>query len=333
MDKARGEFDFPGVQAGVWTSAGEWIGVSGTAGQDEQRPPQQDDHTRIGSITKTFTVTAILQLVEQGKISLDDTIEKYVPGMPNGKEATLADLARMTSGIPSYTESEAFTDKYFAEPTRVWEPQQLVDVVEGEQPMFTPGTEMYYSNSNTVLLGMVIEKVTSKSISEVFTEGIFEPLGLSQTSFPGTSAEIPNTHLRGITEQGNPEGEIKDATDWNPSWGFTAGEMISTLDDLRKWGIALGTGQGILQPETQELRIDSLTTDVPPNTAERAYGLGFGRENGWIGHTGELPGFNSSVQYNPDDGSVIVVMVNSDVPKSEKNPAPEIVREIQSVLD
>lgn len=332
LDSAREEFGFPGVQAGVWIDDGAWIGVSGKAGPDEQRPPQRDDHTRIGSITKTFTVTALLQLVEQGKVSLDDTIDKYVSDMQNGSTATLADLAQMTSGIPNYTESTDFTDKYFADTSAVWQPQKLVDVVKGDKPMFKAGDEMYYSNTNLVLLGMVIEQVTGQSMSEMLTEGIFKPLGLEQTTFPGTSAEIASPHLSGITEQGDPEGEVKNATDWNPSWGFTAGEMISTLDDLRAWGVALGTGEGVLDSETQQLRIKSLTTDVPPNTAERSYGLGFGRDNGWIGHTGELPGFNSAVWYHPDSNSTVVVMVNSDIPKNKKNPAPEISTALQSVL-
>jgi D-alanyl-D-alanine carboxypeptidase len=332
LDDARAEFGFPGVQAGVWTEDGAWIGVSGKAGPDADQAPQREDHTRIGSITKTFTVTAILQLVEQGKVALDDTIDKYVAGMPNGSTATLANLGEMTSGIPSYTESTAFTDKYFADTSAVWEPQQLVDVVKGEKPMFKPGAQMYYSNTNLVLLGMVIENVTGKSLSEVMTDGIFTPLGLDQTAYPGTSADMASPFLSGVTGQGDPDGEVKNATHWNPSWASAAGEMISTLDNLHTWAVALGTGEGILNADTQKRRIETLTTDVPPNTPERSYGLGFGRTNGWIGHTGELPGYNSSIQYHPETKATIVVMVNSDIPKGKLNPAPEIAGALEGVL-
>lgn len=328
------DLGFPGVQAGVWSPNGQWTGVAGSAGLKGDRPPARDDHTRIGSITKTFTVTALLQLAQEGDLSLDDPIEDYVPGLPNGKTATLRDLAQMTSGIPSYTEDSAFTDVYFADTQKVFTPQELVDVVKGQTPMFPPGTQMYYSNTNTVALGMAIEKVTGKAIGDVFAEQISQPLGLSQTSWPGTSSDLPQPHLSGITEQGEPEGEVKDATGWNPSWAFTAGEMVSTLDDLHTWGVALGTGEGILDAKTQKMRLDSLdqNSTIPPNKPERVYGIGFGRENGWIGHTGELPGYNTSVQYNPQTRTTVVVMVNSDIAVDGKNPAPSIAREIQTVL-
>lgn len=334
LDDTRSSFGFPGVQAGVWTADGEWIGTSGTSGEGLTTPITQSMHTRIGSITKTFTVTALLQLAEQGKLSLDDSIGTYVPGVPNADSATLANLADMTSGIPSYTLNETFTNAYFADPTQVWTPEQLIDVIRDEPASFEPGTKFDYSNSNTVLLGMVIEKVTGKSMADVFNEQIIGPLGLSGTSFPGTSAELPSPYLSGITEQGQPDGATADATNWNPSWGFTAGEMISTLDDLRTWGQALATGEGILGKEMAAKRLESLTTSVPPNTPEKSYGLGFGQLNGWIGHTGELPGYNTAVYHNTNLDTTIVVMVNSDIASPDgKNPAPEVVMGLMAVVD
>jgi D-alanyl-D-alanine carboxypeptidase len=117
-------------------------------------------------VTKTFTVTALMQLAEKGELSLDDPIETYVPGMPNGS-ATLRQLAEMRSGIPSYTFDQSFQDTVFSDPNHVWTPQELVDLVKGEAPMFAPGTMTFYSNTNLVLLGMAIEKVTGAPIAEV----------------------------------------------------------------------------------------------------------------------------------------------------------------------
>ncbi|MFI0433767.1 MAG: serine hydrolase domain-containing protein [Candidatus Nanopelagicales bacterium] len=334
LDDTRSAQGFPGVQAGVWTPDGAWIGTSGTSGQGLATPITEADHTRIGSVTKTFTVTALLQLAEKGELSLDDTIGKYVPGVPNADSATLANLAAMTSGIPSYSESQTFTDAYFAKPETVWQPQQLVDLVKGQPASFAPGTQYYYSNTNTVLLGMVIEQVTGQAVAQVFTEQIFTPLGLQQTSFPAASAALPAPFLSGITEQGQPDGKTADATNWNPSWAFTAGEMISTLDDLHAWSKALATGEGVLGKEYAQKRLDSLNTTVAPNTAEKSYGLGFGQVNGWIGHTGELPGYNTTVYYHPESKTSIVVMVNSDIATAAgENPAPAVTTGLMQIVD
>lgn len=332
LDDAKAKFDFPGAQAGVWTADGEWYGVTGTSAANVDRPPQRDDHTRIGSVTKTFTVATLLQLVDQGKVSLDEPIGTYVSGIPNGDSATLRMLASMTSGIPPYSFNEDFQKAYFSDPNRVFKPQQLVDYIKTTPASFPAGTKVEYSNTNTVLLGMVIEQVTGKPFAEVLKAGILDPLGLTQTSFPGDSPVLPSPHLDGITVQTDPEGEVKDATDFNPSWGFTSGAMISTLDDLHAWSVALGTGDGWISPELQKERAASMTSSVEGNTPQMAYALGFGMANGWIGHTGELPGYNTSITYDPATGTSIVVMVNSDIPSDGKNPAPYISAQLQEVL-
>lgn len=335
LAQAQDDFGFPGVQAGVWSSDGQWVGTVGTAGADDQAPITPAHHTRIGSITKTFTVTALLQQVEKGTLSLSDPIEKYVPGLPNGKTATLRDLAQMTSGIPSYTQNKKWAISYFNDTSRTYTGEQLLDYVGGKKPMFKAGRKFYYSNTNTVALGMAIEKVTGKPLGKVFDEQIIEPLGLSGTSWPGESPDLPEPYLSGVTRQGLPEGEVKDATNWNPSWANAAGEMISTLDDLRAWGVALGTGEGILEPQTQAQRLASLdeNTSIKGNSEDMVYGIGFGRVDGWIGHTGELPGYNTSVQYDPESETTIVVMVNSDIAgKDAAAPAPAVLDQLKEVL-
>ncbi|WP_024539593.1 serine hydrolase domain-containing protein [Comamonas badia] len=335
LDQNRALFSFPGAQAGIWTPQGSWVGVTGVAEQGGSRPPARADHTRIGSITKTFTVILILQLVDQGLIGLDDPIGKYVPGLPNGDTATIRMLASMTSGIPSYTFEPAFLDALFSNPQTVFTPHQLLDYVRGKPADFPADSQVAYSNTNTVALGIVVEQKTELPFAQALQQNILKPLELTQTLAP-TSSDIPNPYWRGITTQGYPDGVVKDATDWNPSWGFSAGNMVSTLDDLRRWAVVLGTGGGIVSPAMQAIRMASMNSAVPPNSFARRYALGFGGFDGWIGHTGELPGFNTSILYDPKTATSMVAMVNSDIAAqvngSSAEPAPTITSEFVAAL-
>jgi D-alanyl-D-alanine carboxypeptidase len=314
LDGTRAQGGFPGVIAGVWTANDTWIGTSGTTGQGKNAVPTPTDHVRIGSLTKTVTATVVLQLYESGQVSLEDPIGKYVSGMPNGDTATLRQLANMTSGIPSYSEDDAFQKRLFMNPTKAWTPEQLIDIVRGKPADFAPGTAWEYSNTNYVLLGMVIEKVTGKPAAAVYQERFFGPLGMAQTSFPAQSNAIADPHLFGVTAQGQPSGQTADATNWNPSFAFTAGAMISKLDDLYTWSKALFTGNGILKPETQQLRRDSIIHDIPPNTPTMGFGFGIGDRNGWWGFDGDIPGYTTSLYHNYDRQTTIIVAVNSDIP-------------------
>ena len=260
LDDARTQFGFPGVQAGVWMPDGTWVGTSGTAGQGLTTPITPADHARIGSITRPSPSPRCCNW-PKGLVSLEDPISKYVPGMPNGDTATLGNLAAMTSGIPSYTENKAFTDALFANTSKAWTPSSSSMSSRVRAPMFAPGTK-FYSNTNTVLLGMVMERVTGKPMEQIFSEQIFTPLGLTPDQLPGSSTEIPAPYLRGITVQGQPAGRTADATNWSPTWAFTAGEIISTLDDLRVWAKALATGQGLLGAEYQQ---SGWTRSSPPS--------------------------------------------------------------------
>jgi D-alanyl-D-alanine carboxypeptidase len=320
LDDARAQGGFPGVIAAVWTPNGTWTGASGTTGQGQNAVPTATDHTRIGSLTKTVTATVLLQLYESGQVTLEDPIGKYVSGIPNGDTATLRQLANMTSGIPSYTADDAFQKQLFTDPTKAWTPEQLVDVVRGKPADFAPGSSWEYSNTNYVLLGMVIEKVTGKPAAEVFQERIFGPLGMTQTSFPAQSNAIADPHLFGITAQGQSSGQTTDATNWNPSVAFTAGAIISNLDDLHTWSEALFTGNGILKPETQQLRRDSIIHNIPPNTPTMGFGIGIGDRDGWWGFDGDIPGYTSSLYHNYDRQTTIIVAVNSDIPLPGTTP-------------
>jgi D-alanyl-D-alanine carboxypeptidase len=322
LEQSFSESGAPGVIAAVQTPEDTWVGTLGVADRASEEPMSADMHQRIGSVTKTFTVSLLLQAAADGLLSLDDTIDQYIEDVPNGDEITLRQMASMTSGIASYTFNEQWQNEFFSEPQRIWRPEEVAQIGIADSPAFDPGTEFQYSNTNTVLLGLVLEQVSGEPVGDLYRNWIIEPLGLQQTSFPDAAdPSLPDPHPQGYTLQGQDDGEPLNAADWNPSWGWTAGAMISTVDDLLIYGRALGTGEGLLPPEQQAERLNSFPGDeVPPNSAERAYGLGLGREYGWVGHTGELPGYNTAVYYHPELDATVVVEVNSDIPSGDCPP-------------
>jgi D-alanyl-D-alanine carboxypeptidase len=319
LDDLRSQAGFPGAIAGVWSPDITWIGTTGTVGTGQDQPPAPDDHTRVGSLTKTITATILLQLVQEQKVSLDDPIGKYVEGIPNN-EATLRQLADMTSGIPIYSAQQTFQDALYAKPQAPWTPTQLISYIRDVKPDFPPGKGWEYDNTNYVLLGMVIEKVTGAPIAKVYQDRIFGPLQMTDTSFPNDSTVLPEPYLSGVTNQGQPTGKTADSTHWNPSSAYTAGAIISTFNDLKKWADALFTGKGILDPATQQLRRDSIIRNIPPNTAQAGYGIGIGDRDGWWGHDGDLPGYTTSLFHNYELDTTIIVVVNSDITIPGTNP-------------
>ena len=160
--------------------------------------PATSDHYRIGSITKTMTATVILQLVQEGKLSLDDPISKYRPDVPNGDNITIAQLLDMRSGLAGYTENPMFQQAVDDDPERIWTPDELLALAFSAPPLFPPGTAWQYSNTNYVLLGLVMEDVTGQSVAELFQERLFDPLGLDGTVMPALDdASMPAVFAHG----------------------------------------------------------------------------------------------------------------------------------------
>ncbi len=321
-------FKAPGVVAGIWIPGrGSYVIARGVSDIATGAPMSSDLHFRIGSITKTFTVTALLQLADEKKLALDDPVSKYASYIPNGRNITLRMLANMTSGLFNYTEDDAFVTDVFTHPGSVWTPRQLIDVGIAHPPNFAPGTGFHYSNTNTVLLGTIMEQVTGMPIQAVFAEKIFGPLGLQNTSWP-TGSTLPAPYAHGITVQ-TLDGNQADATSRDPSSAYTAGQLVSNLDDLKVWAKSYTTGS-LISPAMQEQRLTWVT--FPPNTTQKQYGLGIGYYNGWLGHTGELPGYNSGAFYLPDQDATVVILVNSDIPAGTDNPVPALWRAFAQIL-
>jgi CubicO group peptidase (beta-lactamase class C family) len=280
LEKSFKESDAPGVVA-VQTPEYTWVRAMGVADRATKEPMTPEVHHRIGSVTKTFTATLLLQAADEGLLSLDDPIDKYVKGVPNGDKITLRQMSDMTSGLDSYTEDDQWVKQWSSDPTRVWAPQELARIGIKESPLFDPGTEWFYSNTNYVLIGLVLEKVTGKPIGQLYQKEIIEPLGLEETSFPNPAdSALPEPYDHGYTLQGRSSGSKPiDSTDWSPSEAWTAGMMISTVGDLLVYGRALGTGKGLLPPEQWSERLHSFVSDVPPLNqpplkGDLAYGIG-----------------------------------------------------------
>ena len=209
--KAMEEASIPGAIIGIWQD-GQFPYVRAFDVRDTAtgEPMATDLHMRIGSVTKTFVTTAILQLVDQGKVGLDDPISKYVPGVPNGDAVTLRQLAGMRSGLFDYSDvtQTAMPD----DPKRRYTPQDLLEIVVQHPPELPADTKFDYNNSNTVLLGLVVEKVSGQPLNRYIDEHIVQAEHLQHTVFPA-DATLPSPHAHGYTK--TTEGKIVDATDWN----------------------------------------------------------------------------------------------------------------------
>jgi D-alanyl-D-alanine carboxypeptidase len=318
----------PGAVVGIWMPGeGAYVATRGFADARTKQPMRSTYYFRIGSITKTFTATALLILADEKKLSLDDPVSKYANWVPNGDNITLRMLADMTAGLHSYTEDDGWIRTMLSNLQRVWTPRELVDVGISQPPDFPPGKGWHYSNTNYVLLGMILEQASGKKIQDLFAEKIFRPLKLRHTVWPTTPA-MPHPEARGVTMQ-TLDDTRADATNRNPSWAFTAGQLISTMADLHVWVRSYTTGT-LISKEMQRERVTWMT--MPPNTPVRHYGIGIGEDNGWLGHTGELPGYNTAAYYLPAKKAIIVIEVNSDIPVGKDNPAPTIMKALTKVV-
>lgn len=344
----------PGIVVKILSpDRGDWSATFGTAEIGKTVPMSLDDFFRIGSNTKTMTSTVILQLVGEGLLSLDDPISKFRPDVPNGSNITIAQLSEMRSGLVSYSFDPAFNATLDNDPQKVWTPDELLTIAFAYPASFAPGAQYEYSNTNIVLLGLVIEQLTGMSASAAFQERIFEPLGLKNSSLPEPSdAAIPSPHAQGyqfgtnvetIDSYAVPAGQLPaaldgslapiDQTDANPSWAWTAGGAISTPDDLAVYVKAL-VGGGLLDDTMQKIRLDSVQSTVAGQTGSVGYGLGIAQfAPGILGHDGQLPGYSTFMVYNKDTDDTIIVGANlSASPVDGETAAVVIAKTIIATL-
>ncbi|MGY4997772.1 serine hydrolase domain-containing protein [Streptomyces sp. 900105245] len=332
VERVMREANVPGVTVGIWTPGQpDYVRSFGVADRASGRKMTPDLFMRIGSETKTFTVTALLQLADQGKVGLDDPIGRYVDGVPNGDRITLRQLAGMRSGLFNYTEDDDFFKALTSDPRRPFTPQQLLDYAFRHPVLFEPGQKFFYSNTNLILLGLVVEKESGQRLGDYFAQHILGPAGMKDTVFP-TGSEFPAPHAQGYTDQ-TADGKVAETAGWNPSWGWAAGAMISTLDDLHTWAPTVATGQlpdgrRMISPAMQEQRLVTPATPIPG----AGYGLGIFDVQGWIGHNGSLPGYESLTIYLPSTRTSVVVLLNTDIGHDDEEPSTLVGQAITQII-
>ena len=308
----------PGVIAMQREGDGVQHAVAGVRDLRTGSPILPGDEFRVGSITKSFVSTVVLQLVGEGRLNLDDSVERWLPGLlPNGAGITVRELLDHTSGLFDYVNDgdPTILIPYFVNRDwdYVWRPLQLVAVATSHPLKFPPGTQWAYSNTNYVVLGLIVQAVTGHDPVSEIEQRILRPLGLHHTSFPTTDPDIEGPHTHGYFTNLPPQSGFPstfDVTTFSPSWAWTAGAIVSTVDDIARFHRALIAGDLLRPAQLQELE-----TAVPtPDGFD--YGLGVLELQtpcgpAW-GHDGDFFGYSSVALTSPDGSRQVVAALNSD---------------------
>lgn len=308
---------------GVWDPQKGWhIAAAGTTGKDGQ-PITADNHMYIGSVTKTATAAAVLQLVDQGKLSLDDTIAEVLPDLakefPDIAPVTVRSLLDMSSGIPDYinVEEGGILPGYLKDPSRGYTSAQLIQTALAANPVAPQGTAGY-SNTNYIILGELLATITGKTPAQAVNDTLGQ-LGLTQTTLnPDPVAPLPEPGSQGYygaeegqnaKELGFDYGATTDVTGWNKSWAGTAGGISTTAADLAKFA-GTGFGTSLLSEPLAQARLTGATMG-DFSLVVGLYGLGIGVRGDWVGHEGQLIGWEANSWYNTKSGAAVVVLTNS----------------------
>ena len=317
---------------------GHTYATAGVADKATGARARSNDAYRIGSATKTFVATALLQLVGEHRISLDDTVDHWLPGVVSGngndgRAITVRELLQHTSGLYDYTQvlpELTSLAGFQAHRYDTYTPAQLVAVAMSHAPDFAPGTQWEYSNTNYVLAGMIIQKVTGHTWAQVVTQRILRPLGLRHTVVPGTDPQIHGPHLRGYVAGGT--STTVDVTALNPSVADAAGAMISTTDDMTRFYEALLGGRLLAPAQLEQMR----TTVPAPGLALIAPGVRYGLGLMWIplscgggywAHGGDVPGYDTREGVSADGKRVVVAARTGD------GTAPDTEHAMDKLID
>jgi D-alanyl-D-alanine carboxypeptidase len=292
-----------------------WTGAAGVRDIERGGRPSPHGYFRIGSVTKTFVATVVLQLVDEGKVRLDDPIEAHLPGLvPGGEQITVRQLLNHVSHLYDYMSEPGYSTNRWRGDARFrsYQPRELLKVAFTKK--LPDDGKWHYSNTNYVVLGLLVEKLTGNPYGEEVERRILHPLKLRHTLVPGDRAGLPSPHAKGY----EPLPELVDATRMNPSLDWAAGEMISTTADLERFMSALLGGKLISKKSLQAMR----------TTVETGAGFGYGLGlqayrlpcgTVW-GHSGELIGY-LTFAFRSDSGKSMTLSINP----STRNPSTEEV--------
>jgi D-alanyl-D-alanine carboxypeptidase len=326
LDSAHAAGQAPGISAGVVLSDGTSFGItSGLADTALKVPLRPTDKLLQGSVGKTYVAAVAMQLVHEGKIGLDERIERYLGREPwfsrlaHAREITVRHLMSHTSGVVRYEFKPEFTRDLTANPMKAWRPEEQIAYLLDDPAPFRPGEGWEYSDTNYILLGMIIERVTGGSYYAELRRRILEPLGLRNTA-PSDSRRIPGL-AQGYAGPRNPFGGADAMVTngefaINPQFEWTGGGIASTSEDLARWAKALYEGRAF-DPSLIPQMLDAVPSRLGPTTR---YGLGVMVRTTPLGttygHSGFFPGYLTEVMYFPETKTAIAVQVNTSTVRS-----------------
>jgi D-alanyl-D-alanine carboxypeptidase len=314
-----------GVQAVSRTGGDVDRARAGVADLQTGAPVPVDGSFRMGSNTKTFVSVVVLQLAGEGRLSLDDTVDRWLPGVVagngnDGRRITVRQVLQHTSGLYNYTNELAGLssyEQYVAHRLDHYDADDLVALAMKHEPVFAPGTSWDYSNTNYILAGMIVEKATGRPWPTEVRDRILRPLGLRHTSYPGDRATLPGPHAKGY-QQWETNGPLLDTTILNPTVAGAAGGLVSTPTDLARFWQALQQGR-LLQPrQMAEMHRTVLAETWQDGTR---YGLGIefvpNRCGGYWSHGGDVPGTHTGNAVSRDGTRVVVVSLTTQLDSDE----------------
>jgi len=290
-------YGVPGSIVAISSPKEIYIIKQGLANIQKNIPIDIDTILPIRSITKSFTIYLILMLASENILSLDDPIEKYIRGIPNGNIITLRQLANMSSGLSDYINDE-FNKNFDVNPNKIFTLDELNKYITNNLH-FSPGTKYEYINANTNILGAIIEKVTGRTFAEVLENKILKPFGLNNTKYITNVNDIKNNFVTGY--------QLNSKHQNNMSIYGPSGSMVSTISDQLKWGNILVNGN-LLSPKYNSERFIANKFEKGPEYDK--YGLGIGELNGWWGHTGDGNGVTILTMHNKNKNITVVIFMN-----------------------
>lgn len=341
----------PGAVVYVQSPKGDWLESFGVAERGASATIPTNANFRVGSVTKTWTATVILQLVQEGKLSLADPVSKYISNVPNGTTITIQQLLAMRSGLYNYSRDLGFNQTLDSQPALLWTRDELLAIAYSHPEVFPPDTSLDYSNTNYILLGLIIEQLTGMSAADAIKARLFAPLGLAATYMPpedntampapfahgylwGTNVETATTSALSPERQAaakNGTLQPTDVTNASASWGWTAGSGISTIKELAAV-VQRMVGGGYLNADLQSKRLSTCTSVNASNPNAPAYCLGIVKYGTYYGHNGQISGFNTFMVYDPATTTTVVVWTTTAESPDGRAPADTIAQMIITEL-
>ena len=323
-----GQARSPGAVIGLWTPQGDWVWATGKSDLATQALISSPDRYRTGSMTMMFTGTVVLQLAQEEKLSLDDTLDGYVSWVPGADRITVRMLLDHTSGLFDYATTAKFMKSFQANPLRRWTPAELVRLAIANPPYFAPGKGWQISNTNYVLLGMIVEQVTRHTLSAELKSRVFAKLAM-KSSYLATGPDIAAPFFNGYWDPAG-DGNLRAITRQDASSTWAAGAVVSNLYDLKPAVEAFAKGT-LLDGDIQQQRLKTVATKQKQYKLSLRYGLGISKVGKLVGLYGSIPGYGSAAYYLPEKDTTIVVCMNIDA-GTGNGSADAMVQRVLSVL-